>query len=74
MIKMLLSLEEMCYLRITESVNSEKLPGQCEKRDHQHRCREASANFHIIPAINSVTGTTFLLVRDTRVSLMTGSW
>ena len=69
-----LSLEEMCYLRITENVNSEKLPGQCEKRDHQHRCRGASANFHIIPAINSATGTTFLLVRDTRGSLMTGSW
>lgn len=54
-----LSLKEMCYLRITGNVNSEKLPGKCEKCDHQPLWRGAGANFHIIPANNFGTGTTF---------------
>lgn len=48
-----LSLNEMCYLRITGNVNSEKLPGKGEYHDHQYLWRGASANFHIIPANSS---------------------
>lgn len=36
-----LSLKEMCYLRITGNVNSQKLPGKCEKRDHQYLWRRS---------------------------------
>lgn len=50
-----LSLNETCYLRKTGNVNSEKLPGNGEKHDHQYLWRGASANFHTTP-VNSCYG------------------
>lgn len=57
---------------MTASVNCEKLHGKCEKHDHKHLQRGTSANFLTVLQNNCVTDTTFLLVRNTRGSPMTG--